>query len=681
MPKLRQPDRRSAACLVLALTALFALLASTCADAAPWSAPEGVSTAGGSVTWSRAGIDAAGDATAVWVRNDGSHLYAQAAERHVGGNWNSPVDLSAGVGNAESPAVAVDPAGEAVAAWKERLGGSEAIEASYKPAGLPWELRVAVEIGSATVETPAVAIDEAGYAVVIWRQEVGGNHVIFASSRLPDGSWTTPITISSSALNAEAPDVAMSPGGTAAAVWQSSSGATSVVESNSLPPGGSWTGEEAISAPATVTEPPQVVDDGNGGFAAIWSRSGVGLVAEVASRPALGGWSAPESISALGLEAHSPQLAVDSAGDAVAAWYRFDGSVGSVEGTNRVAGGAWAAPVRLSSIAAEAEAPQVAMSPTGIAQVVWSGWNEATHNYELRAARLTGHGWEVSIRISREGEEAYGPHVALDRSGHAVIVWNGEVSFGSEITSSFRDETSPLTVAVTGSGSGSVSSAPAGINCGSACAARFAEGSTVTLNAAAAAGSKFAGWSGACSGSGPCTVQIGESPSAVGAEFVPGTAAGSTGPAETPSDPGRGPAKAPPGPGPSTCTVLSSAPSVGTFVPSPKPGSVVPGVRAKVDVKVPSSVSVTATLIYGGSKSRRVELGTLRYHGKGARNLRFALPAAVRSNLSLGAPVWVSFAVAASADSGRGCGTPDLATHKLKLKVVKVFSTPQAGVS
>jgi hypothetical protein len=47
----------------------------------------------------------------------------------------------------------------------------------------------------------------------------------------------------------------------------------------------------------------------------------------------------------------------------------------------------------------------------------------------------------------------------------------------------------------------------------------------------------------------------------------------------------------------------------------------------------------------------------------------------------LGAPVWVSFAVVVSADSGRGCGTPDLATHKLKLKVVKVFSAPPAGMS
>ena len=387
LPKLRQPDRRSAACLVLALTALFALLASTCADAAPWSAPEGVSTAGGSVTWSRAGIDAAGDATAVWVRNDGSHLYAQAAERHVGGNWNSPVDLSAGVGNAESPAVAVDPAGEAVAAWKERLGGSEAIEASYKPAGLPWELRVAVEIGSATVETPAVAIDEAGYAVVIWRQEVGGNHVIFASSRLPDGSWTTPITISSSALNAEAPDVAMSPGGTAAAVWQSSSGATSVVESNSLPPGGSWTGEEAISRPRDRHRTAagrgrrqrwvrrdlvaQRRRPGRRSRLAARSRRLERTRIDLRPRP---GSASPATRRRLGGRCRRCLVSV-----------RRLGRLGRRDEPRRRwrLGRAGAALVDRR----RSRSTQVAMSTTGIAQVVWSGWNEATHNYEPRAAR------------------------------------------------------------------------------------------------------------------------------------------------------------------------------------------------------------------------------------------------------------------------------------------------------
>jgi Divergent InlB B-repeat domain/PASTA domain len=66
-----------------------------------------------------------------------------------------------------------------------------------------------------------------------------------------------------------------------------------------------------------------------------------------------------------------------------------------------------------------------------------------------------------------------------------------------------------VTVSKAGGGSGSVTSSPAGINCGSACIYNFGHGSSVTLTAAADSGSVFAGWSGGgCSGTGSCTVTL-----------------------------------------------------------------------------------------------------------------------------------------------------------------------------
>ncbi len=65
-----------------------------------------------------------------------------------------------------------------------------------------------------------------------------------------------------------------------------------------------------------------------------------------------------------------------------------------------------------------------------------------------------------------------------------------------------------LSVVKAGSGSGTVSSAPAGINCGTDCSEAFTSGTSVTLTAAPAAGSTFAGWSGACTGTGSCVVSM-----------------------------------------------------------------------------------------------------------------------------------------------------------------------------
>ncbi len=66
-----------------------------------------------------------------------------------------------------------------------------------------------------------------------------------------------------------------------------------------------------------------------------------------------------------------------------------------------------------------------------------------------------------------------------------------------------------LTVSRTGTGSGTVTSSPAGISCGSTCSASFTGGTVVTLTATAATGSTFAGWSGACTGTGTCSAAMG----------------------------------------------------------------------------------------------------------------------------------------------------------------------------
>ena len=65
-----------------------------------------------------------------------------------------------------------------------------------------------------------------------------------------------------------------------------------------------------------------------------------------------------------------------------------------------------------------------------------------------------------------------------------------------------------VTVSKRGSGRGSVTSSPAGINCGASCSHSFNSGRAVTLTARAARGSGFAGWSGPCSGRGACRVKL-----------------------------------------------------------------------------------------------------------------------------------------------------------------------------
>ncbi len=76
------------------------------------------------------------------------------------------------------------------------------------------------------------------------------------------------------------------------------------------------------------------------------------------------------------------------------------------------------------------------------------------------------------------------------------------------VTATFTLDTLTLTVMTAGTGAGSVTSTPAGISCGADCSEIYNFGQMVTLSQSASTGSTFAGWSGACTGSGTCTVTM-----------------------------------------------------------------------------------------------------------------------------------------------------------------------------
>jgi hypothetical protein len=132
----------------------------------------------------------------------------------------------------------------------------------------------------------------------------------------------------------------------------------------------------------------------------------------------------------------------------------------------------------------------------------------------------------AGINCGSDCTESYGPGsvvtlTAAAAGGSTFTGWSGGGCSGTgncvvvmasstTVTANFdlAPQGFPLTVGKAGSGSGTVTSNPAGIDCGSDCSESYASGTVVTLIATPAAGSTFAGWSGACSGTGPCNVSM-----------------------------------------------------------------------------------------------------------------------------------------------------------------------------
>jgi YVTN family beta-propeller protein len=97
------------------------------------------------------------------------------------------------------------------------------------------------------------------------------------------------------------------------------------------------------------------------------------------------------------------------------------------------------------------------------------------------------------------------------------VGWSGAVSSNSPTINVTMDaaksinaqfDRAQFSLTISNLGGGTVSSSPAGIDCGSTCTANYYYGTTVQLTATPNPGATFAGWTGACTGTGPCTVNI-----------------------------------------------------------------------------------------------------------------------------------------------------------------------------
>jgi hypothetical protein len=95
---------------------------------------------------------------------------------------------------------------------------------------------------------------------------------------------------------------------------------------------------------------------------------------------------------------------------------------------------------------------------------------------------------------------------ACSGTGDCVVTMDEAKS----VTAVFATATTPmLLVYKSGTGTGIVTSDPAGIDCGDTCAAGFASGTVVTLTATGTNYAVFTGWDGAgCSGTGECVVTM-----------------------------------------------------------------------------------------------------------------------------------------------------------------------------
>ena len=144
-------------------------------------------------------------------------------------------------------------------------------------------------------------------------------------------------------------------------------------------------------------------------------------------------------------------------------------------------------------------------SPFSIA-IDSSGTVYVADTYNHRIQKFTSDGQFITkwgSSGSNAGEFSYPEGVAVSLNGKVYVS-----DSGNNRIQVFKQAFPTLTVLKSGTGSGTVTSNPAGIDCGSDCTETYNVGTVVTLTATPALGSTFEGWIGACSGTGQCSVTM-----------------------------------------------------------------------------------------------------------------------------------------------------------------------------
>ncbi len=436
--------------------------------------------------------------------------------------FSAAVNLSVSGQNADSPQVAVGPDGATTITWSRPNGaGNYIIQARTRPAGsADFGTPVNLSADSRDASEPQVAVGPDGATTITWRRyNDAGNSIVQAVTR-PAGSATFSATVdlSVSGQDAHSPQVAVGPDGATTITWFRYNGDDYIVQAVTRPTGSAiFSATVDLSVSGQDADSPQVAVGPDGATTITWRRfnDAGNWIIQARTRPAGSvAFLDAVNLSASGQNAFDPQVAVGPGGATTITWSRPNGAGSSIiQAVTRPAGLAiFLDAVNLSESSRDAFLPQVAVGPDGATTITWHRYDGTTEIIQAatRPAGSAAFSVAVNLSLSALGRSASLPQVAVGPDGATTITWRRSDGTNTIIQASSGEPTHlRLSVTTDGSGAGSVTSVPAGINCGATCAAYFAIGSTVTLTATAASGSVYTGWSGGCTGtSSTCVVTL-----------------------------------------------------------------------------------------------------------------------------------------------------------------------------
>ena len=390
-------------------------------------------------------VDGQSNALTVWEYADagGSSIWANRYTRVD--LWGEPEPIDAGTGFARNPRLAADGTGNALAIWERGEDQNDAnIWANRYVVDQGWGTPELIQTDEVTAaQTPSLASDPAGNAIAVWSQlSMDGTTVVVWANRYEPGSgWGTAESIDPAPAPLAPPrtSVGMDADGNAIAVWSRRSVTGEVLWAIRYTLGVGWGTAEKIKVDeATRARNERLNVSATGDAFVVWIQNEDTRDDIWAVRFSGSAWGTPGRIDNYDAgDKAGPDVAVDGMGIAHAVWSQadqVDGGFKNIWANQYSPGSDWGTPQlieppRLDEMGmldpdedGDATSPRVRVNAAGNAFAVWvqiwDNWPSIWSN------RLDpGTGWMDAEVIDSIDRPVKSPRLAVDENRHAHAVW------------------------------------------------------------------------------------------------------------------------------------------------------------------------------------------------------------------------------------------------------------------
>jgi hypothetical protein len=344
---------------------------------------------------SQVAVDANGNAIAVWDHEQDSIHSIWASVYIADTGWNTPVLLENSDDTAGRPQVAFDASGTAHVIWQ---GDHPAFHSNV------WTRRYTVASGWTEAQlledddveraySPQLAANENGDVMAVWRHGDNGQGIMVAgytsatgwgsaSSLVTEGLATTGNTLA----------IALDNAGNAIVAWEASVGSNIDIHANRYVPGSGWQGEIVLDTLPGVAYAPQVSFDGAGNAIAVWYQLSGSKYHVFANRFVVAdtNWEGASPIENIenNYSGYRPQLGVDHSGNALVITASHIDHDQSIWASRYVVDQGWSAPELIEVQLGRVHQPHLVVDPTGRAMAVWPQFNRETFEISIWANRF-----------------------------------------------------------------------------------------------------------------------------------------------------------------------------------------------------------------------------------------------------------------------------------------------------